>query len=226
MATRARRVRATLNPLSPILVLLPSLLLPLVSNGCAAAGVLTHKLMGPPPVPAQYKPAHEPMLVLVENYHNPTSTVIEGRRLENLINEQLVQYKIAPLTDPALLDEVRTQSGYEKLTIPAVGRACGAKQVLYVHVHKFSVEGTVGAEMLKGTADMSVRVVDAETGDNRWPLDAVGSPVTLETPWLRMAEGVNESTLREQMATRAADYIVKLFRKYSTEDDISEQAVQ
>ena len=100
------------------------------------------------------------------------------------------------------------------------------RQVLYVHVHKFSVEGTVGAEMLKGTADMSVRVVDADTGENRWPSDAVGSPITLETPWLRMADGVNESTLREQMATLAADYIVKLFRKYSTEDDISEQAVQ
>jgi hypothetical protein len=205
--------------------LLPTLL-PFASGGCAAAGVLTHKVMGPPPVPAQYKPAQEPMLVLVENYRNPTTTIIEGRRLESLINEQLVQYKIAPLTDPGLLDEVRSKSGYEKLTIPAIGRACGAKQVLYVNVHKYSVEGTVGAEMLKGTADMSVRVVDADTGDNRWPLDTGSSPVTLETPWLRMAEGVNESTLRQQMATRAADYIVKLFRKYSVEEDISEQAVQ
>jgi hypothetical protein len=211
---------------SAVLVSLTPLLIPLVSGGCAAAGVLTHKLVGPPPVPAQYKPAPEPMLVLVENYHNPTSTVIEGRRLEDLINEQLVQYKIAPLTDPARLDALRSQGGFEKLTIPALGRACGAKQVLYVNVHKFSVDGTVGAEMLKGSADMSVRVVDADTGDNRWPLDTAGSPVTLETPWLRIAEGVNESTLREQMATKAADYIVKLFRKYSVEDDISEQAVQ
>jgi hypothetical protein len=218
---RVLRANFPISPLLPsILVLLPLL------NGCATAGVLTHKLMGPPPVPAQYVPKKEPMLVLVENYHNPSAALNDARRLEDLINQQLKQYRIAPLTDPAELDALRNRGDFEKLTIPAVGRSCGAKQVLYVNVRKFAVEGTVGEEMLKGTADMTARVVDADTGATLWPPDAGGSPVSIETPWLRVAEGVDESTLRDQMATRAADYIVKLFRKYSTEDDQVEQAVQ
>jgi hypothetical protein len=197
-----------------------------LAAGCSAAGVLTHKLVGPPPVPAQYTPKQEPMLVLVENYRNPSSALSDALRLEDQINKQLVQYGIAPLTDPAKLDALRNQGDFSKLTIPAVGRACGAAQVLYVNVRKFSVEGTVGAEMLKGKADMSVRVVDVDTGSNRWPPDAAGSPVTIETPWLRQGEGANEAKLREQMSSTAADFIVKLFRKYSTEDDEMEQAVQ
>jgi hypothetical protein len=220
MEITGRDARAILHPLSSILVLI------LIATGCTTAGALTNKLMGPPPVPAQYTPKQEPMLVLVENYRNPSATISDAQRLEDLIKEQLTQYKIAPLTDPARLDTLRNQGGFEKLTIPAVGRACGAKQVLYVNVRKFSVEGTVAAEMLKGTADMSVRIVDAETGSNRWPTDAVGSPVTIETPWLRTGQDANEDKLREQMASRAADFIVKLFRKYSTEYDEAEQAVQ
>jgi hypothetical protein len=197
-----------------------------LAAGCTTAGALTHKLMGPPPVPAQYTPEKEPMLVLVENYRNPSAALSDAQRLEDRINEQITQYKIAPLTDPAKLDALRNQGGFSTMTIPAVGRACGAKQVLYVNVRKFSVEGTVGAEMLKGTADMSVRVVDVESGSNRWPADTTGSPVAIETPWLRQAPDANEGTLREQMASRAADYIVKLFRKHGTEDDEVEQAVQ
>jgi hypothetical protein len=197
-----------------------------LATGCATAGVLTHKLVGPPAVPAQYTPKKEPMLVLVENYRNPSAALSDARRLEDRLNEQVKQFNIAPLTDPARLDVLRNRVDFSKLTIPAVGRACGANQVLYVNVRKFSVEGTVGAEMLKGTADMSVRVVDVDTGSNRWPTDVVGSPVTIETPWLRQGQDANEATLRDQMASRAADYIVKLFRKHGTEDDEVEQAVQ
>jgi len=81
---------------------------------------------------------------------------------------------------------------------------------------------------LKGQtkADPLPKAYVFETGSNRWPTDAVGSPVTIETPWLRTGQDANEDKLREQMASRAADFIVKLFRKYSTEYDEAEQAVQ
>src|SRR4051794_26778835 len=87
MATPARGARAILHPLSSILVSI------LVATGCSTAGVLTHKLRGPPPVPAQYTPKQEPMLVLVENYRNPSATIADAQRLEDLIKEQLAQYK-------------------------------------------------------------------------------------------------------------------------------------
>ena len=190
--------------------------------GCTPMGMLTHKLVGPPPRPAQYLPAKERMLVLVENYRNPSAAMLDAERLARRLSDELAQYNIAPLVAPDRLEAVRGQPDYAKMTIPAVGRAAGAKQVLYVNVRQYTVEGTVAGEMTKGKADMTVRVVDAKTGANRWPTDSsAGHAVTIQTPWLRREEGVNESTLRDQMSRQAATYIVKLFRKHSAEDDVN-----
>lgn len=195
-------------------------------NACSTAGVLAHKFVGPPPVPATYKPAKEPMLVLVENYRNPSASMLDSARLSMLVGEQFRRHNIAPLVAPARLEALRADPAYAEMTIPAIGRHVGAKQVLYVNVRRFGVEGTVGGEMLKGTAEMTVRVVDAATGDNRWPIDAGGHPVAVTTPWVRLGEGASEVALREQMIRSAAVAIGKIFRKYSSEFEDAEQAVQ
>ena len=197
-----------------------------VCGGCSTAGVLAHKFVGPPPVPAIYKPANEPMLVLVENYRNPSASMLDAARLEMLVAEQFRNHHIAPLVSPGKLETVRADPAYAKMSIPAVGRNVGAKQVLYVNVRRYGVEGTVGGEMLKGNAEMTVRIVDAATGDNRWPIDAGGHPVNVTTPWIRQGEGANEVALREQMGRTAADAIGKIFRKYSTEFDDPDPSVQ
>ena len=215
-----RRPCAIPRPRSYVLVLL------LAAAGCSSAGALAHKFIGPPPIPAQYKPAKEPMLVLVENYRNPSAAMLDARRLAMVLGDELRRYDVAPVVSPRRLDAVESVPGFASMSIPAVGRAAGAKQVLYVHVGRFGVESTVGGEMIKGSADMTVRVVDAATGDSRWPVDAGGHPVAIQTPWLRRGEGADEASLREQMSRRAADYIVKLFRKHSVEDEGMEQAVQ
>jgi hypothetical protein len=215
---RARWVlRAILYPLSSVLVFLPT--------GCNVGGVLAHKVIGPPPIPAQYVPAKEPTLVLVENYRNPSAAILDAQRLERRVADELERHGVAPVVDPDRLETVRSTPEFSKMTIPAVGRATQAKQVLYVNVHHFSIDGTVAGEMLKGRAEMSVRIVDAATGESRWPADAAGYAIAFETPWFRQGEGADEGALREQMSRRAADTIVKLFRKHSAEEGI-EGAVQ
>ena len=218
--------RSTLPMATDVTCSLIALALLFAPAGCTTAGALAHKFVGPPPVQPQYKPAKEPMLVLVENYRNPSAAMLDAQRLSLLIGEQLHRYNVAPVVDPARLEAVRGDLAYAKMTIPAVGRAAGAKQVLYVNVKRFGVESTVAGEMMKGSTEMTVRVVDAATGDTRWPIDSGGVPVSLETPWLRQGEGANEASLREQMSRTAADYIVKLFRKYRVDDEEAEQAVQ
>jgi len=185
--------------------------------GCAAAGALSHKFVGPPPVPAMYKPAKEPMLVLVENYRNPSAAVVDGQHLSHLVAEQLRRHNVVPVVDPGKLETVRADPGYAKMSIPRIGRAAGAKQVLYVNVRKIAVESTVGGETINGVADLTVRVVDCATGNNRWPIDAAGHPISVATPWMGRGEGANESELREQMNRSGAVAIGKLFRKYSVE---------
>ena len=201
------------------------LLLPLLVTGCSLGGALAHKVVGPPPIPAQYVPAKEPTLVLVENYRNPSATILDAHRLEGRVGEELERHGVVPLVDRSRLEPIRQSPGFSKMTIPAVGRAAGAKQVLYVNVHSFRVDGTVAGEMLKGRAEMSVRIVDTATGTSRWPPDAAGFPVTVETPWVRQGHGADETALRDQMSRRAADIMVKLFRKHSPDEGI-DSAVQ
>lgn len=203
----------------------PLLVLILVA-GCTSAGAIAHKLVGPPPIKPQYVPPKDQrMLVLVENYTNPSATVLDTQRLALRIEEELRRHRIAPLVGADKLEAIRSDAGYAKMTIPAVARAVGAGQVLYVNVRGFTVEGTVGAEMIKGHTDMTVRVVDA-AGETRWPTDnATGHPLTIETPWLRQGQDTNETTLRDQMSRQAATYIVKLFRKHHPDEAI-DPAVQ
>lgn len=222
MAEELPPLRAILHPLSSILVLA----LAITAAGCSWGGALAHKFVGPPPIPAQYKPAKEPMLVLVENYHNPSAAMLDANRLAMVLAGELRRHDVAPVVSPGRLDAVRSDPAFGKMSIPAVGRAAGAGQVLYVHVRRLDVEETVGAEMIKGSADMTVRIVDAATGDSRWPIDPSGHPVAIQTPWLRREEGANEASLREQMSRRAADYIVKLFRKHSVDEQTMDQAVE
>jgi hypothetical protein len=196
-------------------------------GGCLMAGAVANKFVGPPKVPAQYTPAKEPMLVLVENYHNPSLVLLDAQQLSNRIAETLRHYDVAPVIDPGKLEAVRQQPGFASMTIPAVGRAVGAKQVLYVNVRRFDVQGTVGNDMLKGSADMTVRVVDAATGATRWPADETGGrAVPVETPWIRQGQGANEASLRDQMSDRAAESIVKMFRKYNPEDQPVDQRIE
>ena len=194
--------------------------------GCGAAGVVASKVVGPPKVQAEYTPPKQPMLVLVENYHNPSAVMLDARQLANRLTDALRQYDVAPVINPAELEAVQSAPDFGKMTIPAVARAVGAKQVLYVNVRRFDVQGTVGSEMIKGTADMTAKIVDVATGATRWPTDVAGGrDVTFETPWLRQGEGADEASLRDQMSRRAADGIVKMLRTYSPDDDTVDQAV-
>jgi hypothetical protein len=207
---------ATLHPLSSILVFSSLALCPL--PGCALPGVVAHKLVGPPPVPAQYVPRQEPLLVLVENYHNPAAAAVEAQHLALRIEEEIRRYRIAPVVGADRLEAVRNDPGYAKMTIPAVARAAGARQVLYVNVGTFAVDRTVGGDMLQGRAEMTVRIVGAATGVTRWPTDnPTGYPIPIETPWLRAGADTTEADLRDTMARQAATQIGLLFRKHGVE---------
>ena len=196
-------------------------------GGCTPVGAIAGKLVGPPPVKPRYlPPKDQPMLVLVENYRNPSATALDGQRLALRIEEELRRHRIAPVVPADSLESVRSDPAYAKMTIPAIGRATGAKQVLYVNVATFSVETTVANEMLRGRTEMTVRVVDAATGATRWPtVTPTGHPLTIETPWLREGHDVTDASLRDQMSRQAASYILRLFRKHRPEESI-DAAVQ
>jgi hypothetical protein len=214
----ARAIRCLLfSVLALFLLVLPT--------GCFVLGAVAHKIAGPPAIKARYVPVKEPMLVLVENFHNPAATRLEAQRLAALVAELLERHKVAPVVRPARLTEVQARPDYPTMTIPAVGRAAGARQVLYVNLRQFDVERTTGGDMMKVRAEMLVRVVGAAVGRTRWPVESPqGYTVTAEGPWVRTAGGggtektASEPLLRDQALRDAADQIAKLFRNWKPDE--------
>lgn len=201
---------------------LPAALCLLLSlNGCNIFGAFFAKVAGPTPVEAKYKPSKKkPLVVLVENYRNPSSVRLDAERLSRHITDEISRHHIAPVIDPGEVDDLRAKPAFRTMSQSAVGRAVGAGQVLYVNVVSFDVEEALGSGMIKGRAELTVKLVDTATSRTLWPSDTtVGHPMSIETAYQRTGEHANEMTLREQMCRQFADQIGKLFRKYTPDYD-------
>ena len=211
-----------------ILYLLSSILFPAALPGCVPVGAVVNKVVGEPPIPPRYVPnSNRPMLVLVENYRNPDANRLDAQRATMYLAEELRSYRIAPVVDAEVAEALRSRPEYRSMKVEEVGRAAGAGQVLYVNLQQVKVDNTVGGDMLKARAQLSVRVVDAETGRTLWPTEtAQGEALVADSPWVRTpagaAEGTSEPALRDQLARTAAHQIVRMFRKWRPEDEEQE----
>jgi len=190
-------------------------------NGCAVVGVVGEKLLTQDPVvPAAYVPPRDTMLVLVENFQNPASVTELSERVDRQVTYQLVQHRVAPVVNPDRLVELRQGKSrlYDKMEIAAIGRAVGAKQILYADLVDFTVEPALNVPMARGHAEARVRVIDAATGETRWPQESrAGYPVKAQTPFVELKEGVTEQTVEQQVGLQLSDSIAKLFYKSTSE---------
>jgi hypothetical protein len=212
--------RSILHPPSSILFLVLTLLC--CVNGCAAVGAISYKLFGPPSVPAQYKPVQEPMLVLVENFDHPSAGARDAEMLQRILYDHFRDKKIAPMVSPDALYALQGRVGEEafrKMSIAAIGRETGARQVLYVNLQQATVDAPIGGDFLKGQGAVSVRIVDAKSGQSRWPKDATqGYPISYETPLPPGRDRANADLVRRQLHTALAERIGRLFRKWKPDD--------
>lgn len=189
-------------------------------SGCSLLGAALYKVMPEEKAAAVYVPPKDNMLVLVENYRNPASMQIVSELLDRQVTYQLVQHHVAPIINPDRLIDYRQANSkkFSSMQIAAIGKALGAKQVLYADLIEFKTEGAIGAGMAKGQGEMHVKVIDVATGEVRWPQDiADGYPVTVETPYIPLREGASERTVQEQVAQKMSDGLARLF--YGAESD-------
>jgi hypothetical protein len=189
-------------------------------SGCVAGAALAYKLSGTPTDPAQYVMKKQPTVVLVENYHNPTSTALHADRLDRQITVELDRNKVVPVVPAEKLIDLRDSrgDGFTSMNIPAIAKAVGAKQVVYVNLQRFGSDPPGGGPMLRGIAEAAVRVVDADTGKTLWPPDSsAGKSVRLETPYVQLTDGADEASVQEQMYVALGDKIARLF--YAAEVD-------
>jgi hypothetical protein len=188
-------------------------------DGCVVAGVIADKLSPEPAAPAAYVPPKDNMLVIVENFQNPASVALVSERLDRQVTDELVRHRVAPIVNPDRLVELRLEKSkiYDKMQIADIGRAVGARQILYADLVDFAVEPALNAPMARGHAEARVRVIDAATGQTLWPPDSsAGFPVKAQTPFVTLKEGVTEQTLQQQVALQLSDGIARLFYKSSS----------
>ncbi|MDB5357784.1 MAG: hypothetical protein JWN24_4237 [Phycisphaerales bacterium] len=202
-------------------LLLPFYFLLAATSGCAPIGALASRTTPAPKIPAEYAPAQETMVVLVEGYENPGIVGFLGVHMERMIGEQLITHKVAPIINPNLLNDFRTgKSGdeYRAVQIAAIGQALKARQVLYVNVTKFTVDSASNSMMTNGTAEVRVRIVDSATGETRWPRDSsTGQVLQLNMPYMELTNGTTETMLREKMARALSDKVARLFYDFTSD---------
>ena len=199
-----------LVPLSPRLLVALSLL---SLAGCNIIGAIAYKVSGSPTIKAQYAPPKSKTLVIVENYHNPSTLRLEADAVARHLVEEMKMHKVAPVVDPSDAEAHREGEGtaFRKMPVDAIGRALGAKQVIYVDLERFDLRQTVGSELLGGHAAARVRVV-GEGGDVLWPTDSAGGyPVEVKVEPQRVPAGVGDFAVRRQLHSDLADRIAKLF---------------
>ncbi len=188
--------------------------------GCGPIGALAYKASSEPEVPARYVPKKAPMLVVVENFHNPDSVGLAAEQLTRQLTVELRHHNVAPMIDPDPVYEFRSEhpEQYAKMNISEVGKRFKAGQILYGDLVQFSIEPTLATDMVKGHAQIRTRIVDVASGRTLWPPDvSSGESITLDTPYLHLTNGASESFVRGQLISALSERVGRMFYKWSSD---------
>jgi hypothetical protein len=200
------------------LINLGALLLTLTLSGCNVGGFLLSALMPYETTPAKYTPLKEPMLVMVENYDAPSAGYLESEQVAKLVSDSLVEHEVAPLVPQDRLKELRLHDPvkYRDMSIAAVGKAVQARQVLYVRIMPQTEETVGGSDMLKARLGAQVKVVDVDSGETRWPVNAEGYPISVESQFQSRGQVAPDASLRQQMCQKLSEHIASAFYNKQT----------
>ena len=191
----------------------------LCAPGCQVAGVVAH-VVGPPAVEPLYVPAKTPMLVLAENYADPSASEVGAEQLERFVIDELRAHDVAPIADCEKVWALRAAEPqqYRAKSIDQLGRIADAAQVLYINLRVGSTYVGQSSEVYQGRGSALVRIVDVASGQTLWPVDGTeGYPITQDSQLVRARPGVNDASVRRDVQRGLADQIAKLFYSYKPE---------
>jgi hypothetical protein len=227
------------NPQSAIrnLLLLATCLALPGCNLVGAGGVLAHKVLGPSAVDPVYTLGPEPVVVVVENFRNPVGAMADAEEVTAMVIKDLRENLKADKDDPPkvnVIDQeklIELQNGrpseYGRMKIPQIGKAVGAKQVLYVDLITSGVEITPGSDLLRGRFFARVKVIDVATGQTKFPTDVPdGVPVSWGTKPQRITDRVYPAAVRVRALRVGSNYVSRLFYKWKPEDQPDDDAMQ
>ena len=193
----------------------------LAGGGCAAVGSVLYVAFGAPEVDAQFVPPKQPTLVLVENYQDQDAGSADGDTVARAVGDKLHEHAELDVVDPDKVVPLRTEqaSAFHDMSIPAVARAVGAKQVVYVNLVESETTVDPTGAAVHATATARVRVVDAATGDVLWPKGQPrGSELSAKMEYER-SDSTQGTAMRGEMLAQLSDRIAKLFYKWKPDTE-------
>jgi hypothetical protein len=182
-------------------------------GGCAVIGLVAEKTAGGR-TPAAYDLGKRTTFVLAERYENPSGVELDSEPLARYVTDELSHKQSAPIIPADKIDALRRAQGanFHKMTIPQIGRELGAQQIIYINIRDIKVDRTVENDMTRGTGDVRVRVVDAQTGMTLWPSDvAEGHPIAFVTPMMRVTPETTDWLVRDTVDRGLGVNVARLF---------------
>lgn len=199
----------------------------LACTSCAPLGAIVYKLAPDPTQDALFKLKDRPTAILVENFRNPDLAANDSELLTRNLSEKLAEVvvdkkklvDVIPFQKVLDLRNARPKE-FPDMTIPQIGKAVGAEQIIYVDLQAGGVAPLGTGETLKGSAQAMIKVVDVATGDTLWPTEMTeGYPVTAQTNPLQGQDSSTYNAVRQDLYDTLADQIAKLFYKYTLDGD-------
>lgn len=195
--------------------------------GCNVIGAIAAKTAPDPTMSAQFVPEKKPTAVIVENFHNPAALRMESDAIARQVIDEFKRHDVAPVVEASAIENLRQRKGaaYRSMAIDAIAREVGATQVVYVDVEQFELVQAVGSEAPGAKAEARVRLVDADSGETLWPLDAAGGfPIMVKIDPRRVTPEAPDAAVKRMLHEQLADRVAKLF--YSWKSDTSDGSAE
>lgn len=199
--------------------------------GCEGWGLMADRLSGPPKVDARYELTKAPVVLLVETSPTARDTPAQATlryRVHDELAKQLRDNKVNTRIVPA--EEVRrvqaSSATSSQWTPETLGSKLNATEVLHVTIEPYATSPIIAATDPTQQSRMIafVKVVDCESGELRFPLEAEGEQVVFELKTQRALTGEPDRELTNELAVGLADRIAKLFYRHSQTDEEAFQA--
>ena len=187
-------------------------------GGCNVIGVVADKVAGDRPVaPLIAMDKLQPLVVIAENYRDPTNDGSDAARIQQIVTDRLTARQVAPVipADRIMAVRDRNPTAFRKMSVIEIAKAVGASQVIYVDLAGIGVGTQIGSDTLKGLASANVRLIDVGAGSVIYPKDNdLGLPIGYESPLRRGSADVTAERVRSETLLGLSEKIARLFHSY------------
>ncbi|MBI9015988.1 MAG: hypothetical protein JEZ07_01885 [Phycisphaerae bacterium] len=183
-------------------------------SGCGPLiGLFVVPLIPKPVIKAEYEMESKKVLVWVDIEINMESNPALRRELSERIEKELMDRKLAKsVVGYGSMHNIRIEQDSDlDLTVEAIGKRCGADQVLHVVVEQFGLKHVAGKEYNDPIVSGTAQLIDVETGQRLWPTDQMTKAFYAQENFSTGDETFRVNEIISKLCIKATFEITKYF---------------